>query len=99
MSCHAIVSIFINSLGSYKLTAAIHPLKLKCNSFCLSESTIPYCFFPNIKIFRLVRSYKYFLIITLLFSGDIQLNSGPAPSNNVSAASPLDVFESVSYPS
>ena len=97
MSCCPTLSTHINSYSSFKLTAVFHSL-FKCNSFCLSESTIPYCFFPSIISFHSVKSRKCFLVFLLLLSGDIQLNPGPALFINVNATSPLDVFEPFSSP-
>ena len=92
------LSTHSNSYVSFKLTAVIHSL-FKCNSFSLSESTITYCFFPNITSFRPVKSCKYCLAFLLLLSGDIQFNPGPASFMNVKGTSPLDVYEPFSSPS
>ena len=78
MLCHPTLSTRSNSYASFKLNTVIHSLftLFKCNSFCLSESTIPYCFFPSTINFRPVKSRKCFLVFLLLLSGDIQLNPG-----------------------
>ena len=44
MPCRHTLSTHINSYASFKLSTVIHSL-FKCNSFCLSESTIRYYFF------------------------------------------------------
>ena len=99
--CHPTLSIRSNSCVSFKLNAVIYSLctLYKCNSFCLSESTIPYCFFPSTINFRPVKSRKCFLVFLHLLSGDIQLNPSPAPLININATSPLDVYELFSSPS
>ena len=98
MLCRPTLSSHSNSYASFKLNAVIN-LLFQCNFFYLSESTIPYCFFPSITSFHPVKSRKCFLAFLLLFSGDIQLSPGPAPFINVNAISPLDVYEPFSSPS
>ena len=101
MLCRPTLSTRSNSYASFKLNTVIHSLftLFKSNSFCLSESTIPYCFFPSPTNFRPVKSRKCFLVFLLLFSGDIQLNPGPASFININATLPLDVYEPFSSPS